>query len=138
MQCVGMVGLAHCVEVARFSHGGLGSWWGLHAAVGLVCSGLATWWDLRTTLGWRCGEVFVGQVGVEVGLACRVGTASEQCRGRDRVVAADLPVAKGGGGGHGLRVATWRRRGLTRLEGWDMGVGIMWWRGGDLRTRHVG
>jgi len=81
MQCVGMVGLAHCVEVARFSHGGLGSWWGLHAAVGLVCSGLATWRDLCTTLGWHRGEVFAEWVGVEVRLAHRVGTASEQCRG---------------------------------------------------------
>src|SRR6266702_289008 len=80
-QWVGMAGLACCVEVARFSRGRLGLWWGLHTVAGLVCGGLATWWDLRTTLGWRCGEVFVGQVGVEVGLACRVGTASEQCCG---------------------------------------------------------
>ncbi len=31
----------------------------------------------------------------------------------------------------------WRWRGLARLEGQDMGVGIMWWRGGGLRTRRV-
>ncbi|SRR6266702_7528350 len=80
-QRVGMAGLVRCVEVARFSRGGLGSWWGLHAVVGLVCGRLATWWDLRTTLGWRRGEVFAGWVGVEVGLARHVGTASEQCRG---------------------------------------------------------
>src|SRR6266702_4675586 len=72
--------------------------------VGLLCNGLAwrdlsavlrwqgfraagwghggacmPWRDLCAMLGWRCGEVFVGQVGVEVGLACHVGMASEQC-----------------------------------------------------------
>ncbi len=57
---------------------------------------------------------------------------------RDRVVAADLPVAKGGGGGHGLRAARRRRQGLARLEGQGMEVGIMWWRCGGLRTRCVG
>ncbi len=50
---------------------------------------------------------------------------------RDRVVAADLHMVKGGGGGHDLHAARqWWRQGLVRLEGWDMGVGIMWWRGG--------
>ncbi len=78
-QWVGVAGLAHCVEVARFSRGRLGSWWGLHAMAGLVCGRLAPWWDLCTTLGWCRGEVFMGQVGVEVGLARRVGTASKQC-----------------------------------------------------------
>src|SRR6266702_1675086 len=53
----------------------------------------------------RHGEVFVRRVGVVVGLACR-----------DKVVATDLHVAKGGGGGDGLRVAR-RRQGLARLEG---------------------
>ncbi len=80
-QRVGVAGLARCVEVARFSRGGLGSWWGLHAVAGLVCGGLAPWRDLRAALGWRRGEVFAGRVGVEVGLARRVGTASKQCRG---------------------------------------------------------
>ena len=64
MQRVGVAGLERYVEVARFSRGGLGSWR-----------------DLRATLGWRRGEVFAGRVGVEVGLARRVGTASEQCHG---------------------------------------------------------
>ncbi|SRR6266702_4117252 len=79
VQQVGVVGLACCVEVARFSHGGLGSWWGLHTVAGLMCSGLAPWWDLHTTLGWCHGEVFMGWVGVEVGLAHHVGMASKQC-----------------------------------------------------------
>ncbi len=57
---------------------------------------------------------------------------------RDRVVAADLPVAKGGGRGHGLRAARQWQRGLARLEGQGMEVGIMWWRCGGLRTRRVG
>ncbi len=56
----------------------------------------------------------------------------------DRVVAVDLPVAKGGGGGHGLCAARWRWRGLARLEGQGMEVGIMWWRCRGLRTRRVG
>ncbi len=56
----------------------------------------------------------------------------------DRVVPVDLHVAKGGGGGHGLHVARRRRWGLVRLEGRDMGIGIMWWRGGGLRSRRVG
>ncbi len=32
-------------------------------------------------IGVVCGEFFMGQVGVEVGLACRVGTALKQCCG---------------------------------------------------------
>ncbi len=27
---------------------------------------------------------------------------------------------------------------LVRLEGQGTGVGIMWWRGGGVRTQHVG
>jgi len=57
---------------------------------------------------------------------------------RDRVVAADLPVAKGGGRGHGLRAARRWWQGLARLEGQGMEVGIMWWRCGGLRTQRVG
>ncbi len=36
VQQVGMVGLECYVEVARFLHGGLGSWWGLHTVAGLA------------------------------------------------------------------------------------------------------
>jgi len=54
----------------------------------------------------------------------------------DRVVAADLHVVKGGGGGYGLHAVRWQR--LARLEGQDMRVGIMWWRGRGLRIWHVG
>ncbi|SRR6266702_1654468 len=79
VQWVGVAGLACCVEVARFSHGGLGSWWGLHTVAGLVCSGLVPWQDLHTTLGWHHGKVFMGQVGIEVRLACHVGTVLKQC-----------------------------------------------------------
>ncbi len=44
VQWVGMVGLECCVEVVRFFHGGLGSWWGLHAVAGLACHvGVALW-----------------------------------------------------------------------------------------------
>src|SRR6266702_2030767 len=83
--------------------------------------GVGLWWVLHAVLGRDQSSV----------------TAS--LADRDRVVAADLHVAKGGGGGHDLRAARWRwRRGLARLEGRDMGVGIMWWRGGGLRTQRVG
>ena len=65
-------------------------WWDLSAVlrwqgfcmVGWGHGGACTpWQDLHATLGWRHGEVFMGQVGVEVGLACHVGTALEQCYG---------------------------------------------------------
>jgi len=82
VQWVGVVELAHCVEVARFSCGGLGLWWGLHVMVGLVCGRLVLWQDLHTALGWHCGEVFAGQVGIEVGLAHHVGTALKQCHSK--------------------------------------------------------
>ncbi len=82
VQWVGVAGLVCCVEVVRFLHGGLGSWWGLHAIVGLVCSGLAPWQDLHAALGWCHGEVFMGWVGVKVRLAHHVGTASKQCHGK--------------------------------------------------------
>ncbi len=75
---------------------------------------LASKVGLHTMLGWR-------QSSVTASLACH-----------DRVVAVDLHVAKGGGGGHGLHVARWW--GLARLEVRDMRVGIMWWRGRGLRT----
>src|SRR6266702_3830516 len=110
VQRVGVAGLERCVEVAGFSRGGLGSRGGLASKSGL-----------HAVLGRRRSSV----------------TAS--LAHRDRMVATDLRVAKGGGGGHDLRAARRRwRRGLARLEGRDMGVGIMWWRGGGLRTRRVG
>ena len=83
--------------------------------------GLASKLGLHTMLGWHQSSVTASLV---------------HC---DRMVAVDLRVAKGGGGGHNLHVARQRwQQGLARLEGRDMGVGIMWWRGGGLRTQHVG
>jgi len=82
VQWVGVAGLACCVEVVRFSHGGLGLCWGLHTVVGLMCSRFVLWQDLCTTLGWHCGKVFVGQVGIEVRLACHVKTALKQCHSK--------------------------------------------------------
>ena len=77
--------------------------------------------------------------GLHAVLGRRRSSVTASLAHRDRVVAADLRVAKGGGGGHDLRAARRRwRRGLARLEGRDMGVGIMWWRGGGLRSRRVG
>src|SRR6266571_5095276 len=141
-QRVGVAGLARCVEVARFSRGGLGSWWGLHAVAGLVCGGLAPWRDLRAALGWRVARFSRGGLASKSGLHAVLGrrrsSVAASLAHRDRVVPADLRVAKGGGGGHGLRAARRRRWGLARLEGRDMGIGIMWWRGGGLRSRRVG
>src|SRR6266702_4675835 len=87
VQRVGVAGLERCVDVARFSRGGLGSKSGLHAVLGR-----------------------------------RRSSVTASLAHRDRVVAADLRVAKGGGGGHDLRAARRRwRRGLARLEGGGMG-----------------
>src|SRR6266702_1544836 len=69
VQWVGVVGLACCVGVVRFLCSGFGLWWGL------------LWWGL-CKVGWHCGEVFMGQVGVKVRLACCVGTVLKQCCGK--------------------------------------------------------
>jgi len=55
--------------------------------------------------------------GMHAVLGRRQSSVAASLAHRDRVVAADLRVAKGGGGGHGLRAA--RRRGLARLERWS-------------------
>src|SRR6266702_3038992 len=124
-QRVGGAGLARCVEVARFSRGGWGAWRGLRAA-----------------LGWRVARFSRGRLASTSGLHAMLGqrrsSVTASLAHRDRVVPADLRVAKGGGGGHGLRAARRWRWGLARLEGRDMGIGIMWWRGGGLRSRRVG
>ncbi len=53
VQWVGVAGLECCVEVARFSHGGLGLWWGLHAMAGLAHRvGVALWRGFHG-VGWR-------------------------------------------------------------------------------------
>src|SRR6266702_4516611 len=76
--------------------------------------------------------------GMHAVLGRRRSSVAASLARRDRVVAADLRVAKGRGGGHGSRaVKQRRRRGLARLEGRGTGVGIMWWRDKGLRTRHV-
>src|SRR6266704_2791017 len=74
--------------------------------------------------------------GLHAVLGRRQSSVTASLAHRDRVVAADLRVAKGGGGGHDLRAA--RRWGLARLEGRDMGVGIMWWRGGGVEDPACG
>jgi len=63
--------------MAGWHHSGVHVWW-VDAMVGLACH----------------GKVFVRQVGIVVGIA--------HC---DKVVAVDLHVVKGGGGGYGLCVA---------------------------------
>src|SRR6266702_4038926 len=142
-------GGARAQRVGGAGEGWGGLWWGFCGGGG----GLAPWRG-SCAAGWRRGGTCAPRWGGAVarfsrgGLALKSGlhavlgqrrnSVAARLAHRDRVVAADLRVAKGGGGGHDLRVATWRRRGLARLEGWDMGVGIMWWRGGGLRTRRVG
>src|SRR6266702_2696516 len=128
-------------------------WRGFRAA-GWGRGGACTPWRGSCAAGWRRGGTCAPRWGGAVarfsrgGLALKSGlhavlgrrrnSVTARLAHRDRVVAADLRVAKGGGGGHGLRVATWRRRGLARLEGWDMGVGIMWWRGGGVEDLACG
>src|SRR6266702_2468227 len=93
-QRVGVVGLARCVEVARFSRGGLGSWWGLHAVAGLVCGGLAPWQDLRAALGWCVARCSWGGLALKSGLHAVLGRRRSSVvvslAHRDRVVPADL------------------------------------------------
>src|SRR6266702_5948796 len=138
------------------------AWWDLRTVLRWQGFRMAGWgrggacmprWG-SCAVGWRRGGTCAPRWGGTVvrfsrsGLALKSGlhTVLGQRRNsvvarlahHDRVVAADLRVAKGGGGGHSLRMATWRWWGLARLEGWDMGVGIMWWRGGGLRTQRVG
>jgi len=158
-----VVGLLHGAMVGGVMVGlvcnGLG-WWDLHAVlgwqgfhmVGWGYDGPCTlWWGLCEA-GWHCGGTctpcwggvvarflrggLVSKLGLHTVLGrCQSSVAASLVR-CDRVVAADLHVAKGGGGGHGLHAVRWQ--GLARLEGWDMRVGIMWWRGRGLRTWHVG
>ncbi len=95
-------------------------WQGFHVE-GWHCGGACMpWWGLCAA-GWHHDEVFMGQVGAEVGHACCVGMVLEQFMAslacHDRMVAADLHMVKGGGGGHGLCVV--RQQGLVRLEGWS-------------------
>src|SRR6266702_22155 len=138
VQQVGMAGLVHCVEVARFSWGGLGLWWGLHAVVGLVCGGLVPWWDWHAALGWRVVRFSQGRLASKSGLHTMLGWRQSSVTAslvhRDRVMPADLHMAKGGGRGHSLHAVRRRQWRLMRLEGWDMGIGIMWWRGRGLRS----
>src|SRR6266702_8884681 len=85
--------------------------WG-GAVARFLQGGLALKLGLHTVLGWHRSSVTVSLV---------------HC---DRMVAADFRVVKGGGRGHDLHVVRWQWQwGLVRLEGQDMGVGIMWWRG---------
>ncbi len=117
VQWVGMAGLARCVEVVRFSRGGLGSWWGLHAVAGLMCGGLAPWQDLRAALGWHVVRFLWGGLASKSGLHAVLGWCRSSVVASlvhcDRVVPADLRVAKGGGGGHGLRAVRRQRWGLA-------------------------
>ncbi len=104
---VGIAGLVCCGKVF--------AWW-VGVVVGLACHGRACvqcvgamarflWGGLvlksgmHAMLGWHWSSVMAS-------LACY-----------DRVVAVDLCMANGGGGGHSLHAA--RRQGLARLEGWS-------------------
>src|SRR6266702_3824904 len=132
-QRVGVAGLARCVEVARFSRGGLGSWWGLHAVAGLVCAPGGTcaphWggaWRGFRGAGWRrsqaCMPCWDGVEAVSRRVLRTVtGWCQRTCawrRGEAEVMAC---VRRGDGGGD-----------LRGLRGGTRG------RGGGLRTRHVG
>src|SRR6266702_2640848 len=121
------------------------AWWDLHAVLrwrGFRAAGWGhggacmPWWG-SCAAGWRRGGTCAPHWGGAVarfswgGLALKLGlhavlgrrrnSVAARLAHRDRVVAANLRVAKGGGRGHGLHMATWWRWGLTRLEGWAMG-----------------
>ncbi len=69
-----------------------------------------------------------GESALWADLACSDGVA----------VVVDLHVAKMEAA-MGLRAVRQRQQqGLARLEGRGKGVEIMWWRGGGLRTQHMG
>ena len=53
VQWVGVAGLECCVEVVRFSRGGLGSWWGLHAVAGLARHVGVVLWRGFCGAGWH-------------------------------------------------------------------------------------
>ncbi len=102
---------------------------------------MASWWGgVRTCVpwqgfcgvGWHCGGAHVWWVGTmarfsQGGLAPKLAMHAMlgQCWSSvvaslvhcDRVVAADLCMAKGGGRGHSLCAVRWW--GLARLEGWS-------------------
>src|SRR6266702_4136389 len=123
-QWVGVAGLARCVEVARFSCGRLGSWWGLHAVAGLVCGRLApgrtctphwggTWQGFRG-VGWRRSWACMPCWDSIEAVSWRVlrtvtGWCQQTCmwqRGEAEVMAC---VRRGDGSGdlRGLRGGTW-------------------------------
>ncbi len=110
--------------------------------VGLVCSGLVLWWDLHTALGWHVVRFLWGRLALKSGLHAVLGrhrsSVMASLAHHDRVVPVDLRMAKGGGRGHSLHAARRWQWGLARLEGQDMGIGIMWWRGRGLRSWCVG
>ncbi len=105
-------------------------WWG-GVAVRLMCSGAcvqrvgiaglarrgrAHVWQVGTMARFSQGGL-VPKLGMHAMLGwCRSSVAASLAR-CDRVVAADLRVAKGGGGGHGLHAV--RQWGLVRLEEWS-------------------
>jgi len=116
--------------------------------VGLACRGgacvrqVSARQDLHATLGWHVARFSRGGLASKLGLHAMLGqhrsSVMASLAHRDRVVPADLHVAEGGGGSYGLRAARRWQWGLARIEGRDMGIGIMWWRGGGLRSRRVG
>src|SRR6266571_5197689 len=115
VQWVGVAGLERCVEVARFSRGGLGLWWGLHAVVGLARHvGVAPWRGFRGA-GWRrsraCTPCWggVGAVSRRV-LRTVTGWWQRTCAWRRGEAEVTTCVRRDGGGGgdlRGLRDGIW-------------------------------
>src|SRR6266702_3751833 len=140
-QRVGVAGLVRCVEVARFSRGGLGSWWGLHAMAGLVC--VPHWggaWRGCRGAGWHrsqaCTPCWDGIKAVSRRVLRTVtGWCQQTCGWRRGDIGQERNEKKKKKNISLLvcpRMRQWRRRDLRGLRG------EVRWRGGGLRTRHVG
>ena len=84
--------------------------------VRLACRGGAHVWQVGTVVRFLRGGL-APKSGMHAVLGRRQSSVAASLARHDRVVAADLRVAKGRGGGHGLCAA--RQWGLVRLEGWS-------------------
>ncbi len=89
-------------------------------------------------LGWHHSGAYAQQISIVVGLACgKSALWADLVHSDGVVVAVNLHVVKMEAA-IGLHVGRQRQwRGLVKLEGQGMGVGIMWWRGSVTLPQNV-